>query len=181
MVPNSIGAAVAFLALQAIGRISAMLTHTAGVDAMLSACRTAQLRIVVTSRRFIELAKLEGLVEQLAGAVEIVWLEDLRGQLGLFDKLYGLLASRFAGWQHRRLGILAADPAAILFTSGSEGAPKGVGLSHANLLANRRQLAARVDFSPAHQVLNALPMFHSFRLTGGVPLALLSRGPGFLY
>src|SRR5216683_228228 len=102
MVPNSIGAAIAFLALQAIGRVPAMLNHTAGVDAVLSACRTAQLRTIVTSRRFIEVAKLEGLAEQLAGTVEILWLEDLRGQLGPFDKLYGLLASRFAAWNHRR-------------------------------------------------------------------------------
>jgi acyl-[acyl-carrier-protein]-phospholipid O-acyltransferase / long-chain-fatty-acid--[acyl-carrier-protein] ligase len=181
MVPNSIGAAVAFLALQATGRVPAMLNHTAGADAVLSACRTAQLRQVVTSRRFIELAKLEGLAERLAGAVEIVWLEDLRARLGLIDKLYGVVALRVAGWRHRRRGIAASHPAAILFTSGSEGAPKGVVLSHANLLANRRQLAARVDFSPADRVLNALPMFHSFGLTAGFLLPLLSGVQVFLY
>jgi acyl-[acyl-carrier-protein]-phospholipid O-acyltransferase/long-chain-fatty-acid--[acyl-carrier-protein] ligase len=136
---------------------------------------------VITSRRFIEVAKLEALAEQLASAVEIVWLEDLRARLGLYDKLYGLLAPRFAAWRHCRLGINAGDPAAILFTSGSEGAPKGVVLSHANLLANGRQLAARVDFSPADQVLNALPMFHSFGLTAGFLLPLLSGVRVFLY
>jgi acyl-[acyl-carrier-protein]-phospholipid O-acyltransferase/long-chain-fatty-acid--[acyl-carrier-protein] ligase len=181
MVPNSIGAAVAFLALQATGRVPAMLNHTAGADAVLSACRTAQLRTVVTSRRFIELARLEALAEQLGGAVEIIWLEDLRARLGVPDKVYGLFALRFAVWRHRRRGVLASDPAAILFTSGSEGAPKGVVLSHANLLANRRQLAARVDFSPADQVLNALPMFHSFGLTAGFLLPLLSGVRIFLY
>jgi acyl-[acyl-carrier-protein]-phospholipid O-acyltransferase/long-chain-fatty-acid--[acyl-carrier-protein] ligase len=181
MVPNSIGAAVAFLALQATGRVPAMLNHTAGTDAVLSACRTAQLRTVITSRRFIEIAKLESLAERLASAVEIVWLEDLRAELGLIDKLYGLFASRFAARWHRRLGILASNPAAILFTSGSEGAPKGVVLSHANLLANRRQLAARVDFSPADLLLNALPMFHSFGLTAGFLLPLLSGVQVFLY
>jgi acyl-[acyl-carrier-protein]-phospholipid O-acyltransferase/long-chain-fatty-acid--[acyl-carrier-protein] ligase len=181
MVPNSIGAAVAFLALQATGRVPAMLNHTAGADAVLSACRTAQLRTIVTSRRFIELAKLDALAAQLGGAVEIIWLEDLRARLGLVDKLYGLFALRFAASRHRRLGILASDPAAILFTSGSEGTPKGVVLSHANLLANRRQLAARVDFSPADQVLNALPMFHSFGLTAGFLLPLLAGVRVFLY
>jgi acyl-[acyl-carrier-protein]-phospholipid O-acyltransferase/long-chain-fatty-acid--[acyl-carrier-protein] ligase len=88
---------------------------------------------------------------------------------------------RFAAWRHRRLGMAPSDPAAILFTSGSEGAPKGVVLSHANLLANCRQLAARVDFSPADQVLNALPMFHSFGLTAGFLLPLLSGVRIFLY
>jgi acyl-[acyl-carrier-protein]-phospholipid O-acyltransferase/long-chain-fatty-acid--[acyl-carrier-protein] ligase len=181
MLPSSVGAALAFLGLQAIGRVPAMLNHTAGVDTVLSACRTAQLRTVITSRRFVELAKLEKLAEALARAVDLVWLEDLRAALGLGDKLYGLFALRFAAGRHRRLGIGAADPAAILFTSGSEGAPKGVVLSHANLLANRHQLAARVDFSPADQVLNALPMFHSFGLTAGFLLPLLAGVRVFLY
>ena len=181
MVPNSIGAALAFLGLQATGRVPAMLNHTAGLDGVLSACRTARLRTVISSRRFIEVAKLDGLAAGLASAVEIVWLEDLRAQLGAIDKLYGLLALPVAARRHRRLGIVASDPAAILFTSGSEGAPKGVVLSHANFLANRRQLAARVDFSPADHLLNVLPMFHSFGLTGGFLLPLLSGVQVFLY
>ena len=83
MLPNSIAAGVAFLALQAIGRVPAMLNHTAGVDAVLSACRTAGLRLVITSRRFVELAKLDALAAALAQTVEIVWLEDLRATLGI--------------------------------------------------------------------------------------------------
>jgi acyl-[acyl-carrier-protein]-phospholipid O-acyltransferase / long-chain-fatty-acid--[acyl-carrier-protein] ligase len=181
MLPNSVGAAIAFLALQATGRVPAMLNHTSGPDGVLSACRTAELRRVVTSRRFVELAKLAPLSERLAGEVELVWLEDVRAKLGLADKLYGAVGQRFAAVLHRRLGVSASDTAAVLFTSGSEGAPKGVALSHANLLANRRQIAARVDFSPADLALNALPMFHSFGLTGGFLLPLLSGVRVFLY
>ena len=181
MLPNSVGAALAFLALQATGRVPAMLNHTAGVDGVLSACRTAGLRRVITSRRFVELAKLAALAERLAGEVELIWLEDVREKLGVIDKLYGAIALRFAAPLHRRLGISPSDPAAVLFTSGSEGAPKGVVLSHANLLANRRQIAARVDFSPADLALNALPMFHSFGLTGGFLLPLLSGVRVYLY
>ena len=69
----------------------------------------------------------------------------------------------------------------MLFTSGSEGTPKGVVLSHRNLLANRHQLAAVVDFSPQDIVLNALPVFHSFGLTGGLLLPLLAGVRTFLY
>jgi acyl-[acyl-carrier-protein]-phospholipid O-acyltransferase / long-chain-fatty-acid--[acyl-carrier-protein] ligase len=181
MLPNSVGAAIAFLALQATGRVPAMLNHTSGPDGVLSACRTAELRRVITSRRFVELAKLAPLSERLAGEVELVWLEDVRAKLGLADKLYGAVGQRFAAVLHRRLGVSASDTAAVLFTSGSEGAPKGVALSHANLLANRRQIAARVDFSPADLALNALPMFHSFGLTGGFLLPLLSGVRVFLY
>jgi len=181
MLPNSVGAALAFLALQASGRVPAMLNHTAGADGVLSACRTAGLRRVITSRRFVELAKLAALAERLASEVDLIWLEEVREGLGVIDKLYGAIALRFAALLHRRLGISPNDPAAVLFTSGSEGAPKAVVLSHANLLANRRQIAARVDFSPADLALNALPMFHSFGLTGGFLLPLLSGVRVFLY
>ena len=68
----------------------------------------------------------------------------------------------------------ANDPAVVLFTSGSEGTPKGVVLSHRNLLANRHQLASVVDISPKDIVLNALPVFHSFGLTGR-PAAAAAR------
>jgi acyl-[acyl-carrier-protein]-phospholipid O-acyltransferase/long-chain-fatty-acid--[acyl-carrier-protein] ligase len=181
MLPNSVGAALAFLALQATGRAPAMLNHTAGIDGVLSACRTAGLHRVITSRRFVELAKLAALAERLAAEVELIWLEDIRERLGVIDKLYGAIALRFAASLHRRLVISPRDPAAVLFTSGSEGAPKAVVLSHSNLLANRRQIAARVDFSPADLALNALPMFHSFGLTGGFLLPLLSGVRVFLY
>jgi acyl-[acyl-carrier-protein]-phospholipid O-acyltransferase / long-chain-fatty-acid--[acyl-carrier-protein] ligase len=181
MLPNSVGAALAFLALQGTGRVPAMLNHTAGADGVLSACRTAGLRRVISSRRFVELAKLAALAERLAAEVELIWLEDVREKLGIIDKLYGAIALRFAASLHRRLVISQRDPAAVLFTSGSEGAPKAVVLSHSNLLANRRQIAARVDFNPADLALNALPMFHSFGLTGGFLLPLLSGVRVFLY
>jgi acyl-[acyl-carrier-protein]-phospholipid O-acyltransferase/long-chain-fatty-acid--[acyl-carrier-protein] ligase len=181
LLPNSVGAAAAFFALTANGRVPAMLNYSAGADAVLSASRTASLKVVVTSRRFVELGRLGPLVERLGTTVRLLWLEDLRGELGLSDKLYGLAAVRVADWRHRRLGIAAGDPAVVLFTSGSEGAPKGVVLSHANLLANRRQLAARVDFSPADHVLNALPVFHSFGLSAGMLLPLLSGVRLYLY
>jgi acyl-[acyl-carrier-protein]-phospholipid O-acyltransferase / long-chain-fatty-acid--[acyl-carrier-protein] ligase len=181
MLPNSVAAALSFLGLHGTGRVPAMLNHTSGVDGVLSACRTAGLRRVVTSRRFVEVAKLAALAEQLAAEVELVWLEDVRAKIGLADKLYGAVVLRFAAPLHRRRRIAVSDPAAVLFTSGSEGAPKAVVLSHANLLANRRQIAARVDFSPADLALNALPMFHSFGLTGGFLLPLLSGVRVFLY
>jgi acyl-[acyl-carrier-protein]-phospholipid O-acyltransferase/long-chain-fatty-acid--[acyl-carrier-protein] ligase len=72
-------------------------------------------------------------------------------------------------------------PAVILFTSGSEGLPKGVVLSHRNLLSNCQQLAARIDFNASDVVLNALPVFHSFGLTGGTLLPILNGVRTLLY
>ncbi len=138
---------------------------------------------MLTSRRFIALAKLDDAVQALADAgVRLVYLEDVREKIGLFERLYGAVAERFARSTYRRHGEVSPDDAAIiLFTSGSEGTPKGVVLSHANILANRYQLGAVVDFNPTDIVFNALPLFHSFGLTGGLLLPVLAGVKTFLY
>ena len=92
-----------------------------------------------------------------------------------------MIASRFAARSHKKLRIAPDAPAVILFTSGSEGLPKGVVLTHHNLLSNCRQLAARIDFNTADTVLNALPVFHSFGLTGGTLLPILHGVKTLLY
>lgn len=181
LLPNAIGGAATFFALQHIGRVPAMLNFSAGPANVVSACRTAEVRTVLTSRRFIEAGKLEPLVEALDGVARIVFLEDLRDSLTLGDKLLGLLGRACAGWLHDRKNIASNDPAVVLFTSGSEGMPKGVVLSHRNLLANRYQIASRVDFNATDVAFNALPIFHSFGLTGGLVLPILSGVRTFLY
>jgi acyl-[acyl-carrier-protein]-phospholipid O-acyltransferase/long-chain-fatty-acid--[acyl-carrier-protein] ligase len=182
MLPNATAAAAAFFALQAEGRVPAMLNFTTGAQALGSACRTAELRIVISSRRFVELARLHELVAALEPHVRFVYLEDVRRNLSLLDRLRGLVGSTIPRAAHRRRTRAAPESAAVvLFTSGSEGTPKGVVLSHANLLANCRQLAAVVDFNPTDIVFNALPLFHSFGLTGGLLLPVLSGVRTFLY
>ncbi|MBW8270536.1 AMP-binding protein [Caldovatus aquaticus] len=181
MLPNAKGAVVTFLALQAFGRVPAMLNFSAGAEGMLAACRTAAIRTVLCSRRFVERGRLGPAVARMEEAgLRFVWLDELRATIGPGARLRGLLDARRA----RRLpgARLAPDaPAVVLFTSGSEGTPKGVVLSHRNILANCAQVTAVLDFSPADRVVNALPMFHSFGLTGGTLLPLLSGVPSFLY
>lgn len=180
MLPNATGAVVTFMALQAFGRVPAMLNFSAGAEGMLAACAAARVDAVLSSRAFVERAKLGPVVARMEGRVRFVWLEDVRAGLGLAAKLRGLFDARAA----RRLpgARVAADhPAVVLFTSGSEGAPKGVVLSHRNILANIAQVAAVVDFNSADRVFNAMPMFHSFGLTGATLLPLLSGVKTFFY
>jgi acyl-[acyl-carrier-protein]-phospholipid O-acyltransferase/long-chain-fatty-acid--[acyl-carrier-protein] ligase len=180
LLPSMTSTVVTFLGLHAHGRVPAMLNYTVGANGMVSACQTAQIRTVVTSRRFIEAAKLGEAARLLATQVNLVYLEDLAASLSLAQKATGWLKARFASQAYG--GSLDPEsPAVVLFTSGSEGAPKGVVLSHANLLANREQLAARVDFSAQDVILNALPLFHSFGLTAGTLLPLFSGMKTFFY
>ncbi|MBF0309406.1 MAG: acyl-[ACP]--phospholipid O-acyltransferase [Magnetococcales bacterium] len=181
LLPNMAASALLFFALQAIGRVPAMLNFTTGAGNVLAACQAGAIRRVVTSRRFVEQARLEALVAALEGQVTLLYLEEVRASLDWRDTAHALMRLPLAAsWHHRHLRG-PDDPAVILFTSGSEGTPKGVVLSHANILANINQLAARVAFSSADCVCNALPIFHSFGLTGGLLLPLLSGIRVFLY
>lgn len=181
LMPNAVGTAVVFTTLQAIGRVPAMLNFTVGPTQAAQACRAADLKVVVTARRFITAAKLEALTAALAGVAEILYLEDVRASLTTRERLAGMWRAQQARAWHRRHRVAPGAPAVILFTSGSENLPKGVALSHGNLIANCRQLRVRVDFSPSDVLFNALPVFHSFGLTGGLALPLLSGFKAFLY
>jgi len=181
ILPTSIGCAVTVLALEAHGRVPAMLNFTAGNEGALKAIEAATLTKVLTSRRFVEKANLQELIKAVSAVTEVIFLEDIRQQVGLLDKLSAMASTFFLRMKHKRRQIDPNAPALVLFTSGSEGAPKGVVLSHMNLLSNCRQIASRVDFTPRDKVLNALPMFHSFGFTGGTLLPLIYGVPSFLY
>ncbi len=179
LLPNSAGAVVTFFALQATGRVPAMLNVSAGAAGMAAACRIAKVATVLSSRRFIDKGKLQQTADELGKAVRIVYLEDVRASIGTLDKLAGLAKSYVPG-----LAAVDRDPggpATILFTSGSEGTPKAVVLSHRNLHANRYQVGARIAFNTRDIVFNALPMFHSFGLTVGTLLPILAGIRTFLY
>jgi acyl-[acyl-carrier-protein]-phospholipid O-acyltransferase/long-chain-fatty-acid--[acyl-carrier-protein] ligase len=170
LLPNAAPVATAFFALQSAAQVAAMLNYTAGPANLASAVRTGSIRRVVSSRAFIEKAQLADEVAAIeAAGARVVWLEDLRDSVTTLEKLAGALFHR------RPLARTKADDAAVmLFTSGSEGPPKGVMLSHRNLLANVAQVETRIAFSPADSLLNVLPTFHSFGLMGGMILPLLS-------
>ena len=180
MLPNSNGTLVAFMGLQAFGMVPCMLNFSAGADGMMSACRAARVRTVVSSRAFVEKGKLAATVERMSAEVRFVWLEDVRASVGLGDKLRAKLDVL---WARSLPGAVAApsDWATVLFTSGSEGTPKGVVHSHHSLLSNLAQLSSVIDFNASDRVFNAMPVFHSFGLTGGTLLPLLHGVRTFHY
>ena len=179
MLPNAVGTVVTFFALQSQGRIPAMMNFTTGADGMLSCCKAANIETILTSRRAVEKGKLDRLVDAVGKQVRFIYLEDVRETIGLADKLRGMLAARHADTLPGAR-VDAGAPALVLFTSGSEGAPKGVVHSHRALLGNCAQLRAIVDFNPSDRVFNALPMFHSFGMTATL-LPLMYGVRTFLY
>lgn len=176
MLPNANGTAVTFFALASAGRVPAMINFSAGPKNVISACDTAEIGTVLTSRAFIEKGRLGPLVEALTGKVDLVYLEDVRATITATDKIRGFLAPRKPLVARR-----GNDPAAVLFTSGSEGTPKGVVLANRCILANVAQVAARIDFGPMDKVFNVLPVFHAFGLTAALVLPLVSGVPTYLY
>lgn len=183
LLPNSISTIIAFVSCQLYNRVPAMLNYSSGEKNIVSAIETATLKTVITSRRFIEQGKLEGILDAVNIHCDVIFLEDIREQISRANKLSAYIQSLLPDhylrkrWSH----IKHSDPAVVLFTSGSEGVPKGVALAHSNLLANIAQVAARVDFSAQDIILNALPLFHSFGLTAATLLPLLNGIKVFLY
>ncbi|MEQ8493066.1 MAG: AMP-binding protein, partial [Gammaproteobacteria bacterium] len=183
LLPSTAAAVVTLFACGARGRQAAMLNFTAGVRGLLTAVETAGIRLVLTSRAFVDAGGLHDEAAALGEATELVYLEDLRDRIGFATKLGALGCARAPRLAHRLLaGRVDADAAAVvLFTSGSEGIPKGVVLSHANLLANYAQVHMLIDITHHDRVLNVLPVFHAFGLLGGVLLPLLKGTPSYQY
>lgn len=164
LMPNVTNTAALILGMTAFRRIPAMLNYTSGTAGLQNACIAAKIKTVMTSRQFLETAKLQEVVAQLKD-INIVYLEDLRSQFSLWDKAwlmgYALHFPRAAMETTK-----AEDTAVILFTSGSEGKPKGVVHSHNSILANIHQIMAMLDFNPTDKFMMSLPMFHAFGFTG---------------
>lgn len=179
LLPNSIAAVCTFFGLSAYDRVPVMLNFSVGAQNMVSMCNTAQVKIVITSLTFIKTAKLESTAEVLkANGFNIVYLESLRKDIGLWEKINAYLRYKIKRVPHKDGG---SKKAVILFTSGSEGAPKAVVLSHANIISNIKQMSAIETINTTDTVFNALPMFHSFGLTVGTLFPLLEGAKLFLY
>ncbi len=180
MLPNMNASIVTFFAMHSINRVPAMINFSTGGANFIAACKLAKIKTIFTSKKFIEGAKLQKLVEAAENEkIRIIYLENIAKKIGILDKICGLFKTFFA--QKFYQPTSAQNASVILFTSGSEGTPKGVVLSHENIQANRFQLASRVDFSSKDKVFNALPIFHSFGLTGGTLLPILAGIKTFFY
>tara|TARA_R110002110_G_scaffold294651_2_gene508630 strand:- start:226 stop:1656 length:1431 start_codon:yes stop_codon:yes gene_type:complete len=173
MLPTGAGAVIAFYALTAYGRTPAMLNFTAGSANLKAAMTAAGVKRIVTAHKFVELGGLEALIEELSKVAEIVYLEDVREALTLGNKVAAALGPILPGLFRSKPRY--KSPAVVLFTSGTEGEPKGVVLSHENVMANVEQVRAHIGLSAeTDKVFNPLPTFHCFGLTVGAILPIVA-------
>jgi acyl-[acyl-carrier-protein]-phospholipid O-acyltransferase/long-chain-fatty-acid--[acyl-carrier-protein] ligase len=175
LLPNSAGQVITLLALFRMGKSPALLNFSAGRQNIQDACETASVKTVITSRQFVTKAQLGPVIEALEGTYTLLYLEDIRGTVHFADKLIGFI--HFLMKQKATVH----NNEVVLFTSGSENKPKGVVLSHDNLYANVQQARTMIDFTSKDVVFNAMPMFHSFGLTAGTMLPLLSGMKVYMY
>ncbi|MGO9597177.1 MAG: AMP-binding protein [Isosphaeraceae bacterium] len=164
LLPPTVPSAVTNLALVLQGKIPVNLNYTCGVGMIDSSIRECGIRHVITSSRLLEKFHLKP-------EAKLLHLEDVRRQIGVVDKLTGALVSRLvrAGLLERLLPGLVNDDldsiATVIFTSGSTGDPKGVILTHRNVLSNVWQIANHIHLAADEVLLGILPFFHSFGYT----------------
>jgi acyl-[acyl-carrier-protein]-phospholipid O-acyltransferase/long-chain-fatty-acid--[acyl-carrier-protein] ligase len=178
LLPASVGGALANIAVLAAGRVPVNLNFTAGAETMAVAVKESGIHTIVTSKRFLSKAS----IAEMPG---MVFLEDLRQEIGALAKVRTLLAARLLPVAllrrfHGGLGRTADSPATIIFSSGSTGVPKGVLISHANILANVDSLAQIFPMNEDDCFIGVLPFFHSFGLTGTLWFPLL-QGSSLAY
>ena len=184
LLPNMTASVVTFFGMRAFNITPCMLNFSIGTKNMLACCKTAQIKTIFTSKIFLKQGGLLDVAAALKKAgLKLIYLEDLKKEITLWDKVIGWVASYFPRRYYKmvRGNVSSKDPAVVLFTSGSEGTPKGVVLSHENLQANVLQVHSVLDFGLKNRVFNAMPIFHSFGLTGGLLMPLLSGVPVFCY
>ncbi len=183
MLPNGIPNATAIFAVQALDRVTAMINFTSGPARIVQACQMAQVRTVVSSRAFVGGLHLEPIVAALEKEnVRVVYLEDLAASASRFDRFVGFAKAHLpAAISAFGLSKDPNGPSLMLFTSGTEGMPKGVMLSHVNIIANALQTAVRLGISGREKIFACLPMFHSFGLTLGFFMPVFLGTRAFLF
>lgn len=178
--PASIGGALANLGVSLLGKTAINLNFTTGTAALASSLAQAQLRTIITSRKFMKAQALE-----LDPALQQLFIEDLMQEVSSQRKILKtlkcfLLPWRLLWWSIDKHPISPQSVATVIFSSGSTGVPKGILLSHQNILCNLEGVAQVFPHTRHDRFLGVLPFFHSFGFTETLWFPLL-KGLGVVF
>jgi len=182
LLPTSVGGSMGNMALLSLGKTVVNLNYSSGTESLLHALKIANITTVVSSKQFVTKLKAKGfdMTEALEG-VEVIYLEEVKEKMRKIKGLLTLLSVKFLPtWLLSLLYVKGAnldDTAAILFSSGSEGTPKGIELSHKNMMGNIKQAITLINPNDDDVMLGTLPIFHSFGLTVTTLLPLIEGIP----
>lgn len=181
VLPASSASLISNMALLLNGQTTVNINYTSSVPAVQASVQSAAIKTVFTSRRFIAKLEQRGIaIEDMLKDAQLVFLEDVKAELGKIDLIRAMLRSLLpASVIYLLLGRKRSldDPAAILFSSGSEGVPKGIVLSQRNIIANCKQISDVLDTRSSDVFMNSLPPFHSFGLTVTTMMPMLEGIP----
>ena len=182
VLPTSVGGSMGNMSLLVLGKTIVNLNYSSGKESLLHALKIANITKVVASKQFVTKLKAKGfdMTEVLSG-VDVIYLEDIKEQMGKGKGLFTLILVKLL--PASLLSMLFVknakldDTAAILFSSGSEGTPKGIELSHRNIMGNIKQITTLMNPMDEDVMLGTLPIFHSFGLTVTTLLPLIEGIP----
>ena len=167
LLPSSGGGAIASIAILSLGKTIVNLNFTAGKKALGSAAKQSELKHIYTSRKFLDkMLEREIDLKSFFPNCKLLMLEDIREEISSLSRIGTLLKAILLPISVIRKSyfkeVLMSDTAAILFSSGSEGSPKGVELSHSNIAANAKQAAIELSAVDTDVIMSTLPTFHAF-------------------
>jgi len=169
LVPASVGGAITNMAVLCLGKTAINLNFTSSAEALQGSVKKAEIKTVYTSKKFLRKLDDRGIkIKEILPKTKLIYLEDFKKELPKAKMLLTILTVMLLPTSLLRLIYIKRmnldDTAAILFSSGSEGTPKGVELSHQNLAANSRQVADMLNTRENDIVMSTLPTFHAFGL-----------------
>ena len=177
MMPNTVVTSVLFFALQNLNKTTSIINFTSGISNIQSSLKLSKIRTIITSRKFIEKIDMKESIKLIKKNTNVFYIEDIKSEVNMFSKVKALKKLLF----RERVERNQDSAAIILYTSGTEGSPKGVMLSHKNLYENRKQILNVLNIKKNEKFFTCLPFFHSFGLGVGVLLPILNNFKVFLY
>ena len=170
LLPTSAGAMLCNMAILLLGKTLVNLNYTASAESIQSSIQQADIKTIYTSSRFLQRLEARGIdTSWLEETANIVILETIREKTSFTQQVFTLLRCKLSSVKSLKKHFLAKvdaeAPAVILFSSGSEAQPKGIILSHRNLLTNISQFIGLIKATDDDIIMANLPLFHSLGLT----------------